>query len=58
MALSASNIITFVGFTLILFYVVSKIMNFYGYGTEVYGAYMGFYLFLLLSVLVLPRENP
>ena len=53
--MTSGQIITFIGFTLIFFYVLIQIFNFYGIGTNVYAIYFVFYLFILLSLLVLPR---
>jgi len=47
--------ITILGISLLLFYGMSKILEFYGIGANVYGSYMAFYLFLVISFFVLPR---
>ena len=54
----AINNITLLGISLIFFYSVSQILKFYGVGEEVYGYYLIFYAFMLLSVLILPNEYP
>ena len=54
----AINNITLLGISLIFFYSVSQILKFYGIGEEVYGYYLIFYAFMLLSVLILPNEYP
>uniref|UniRef100_A0A6C0HXC0 Uncharacterized protein n=1 Tax=viral metagenome TaxID=1070528 RepID=A0A6C0HXC0_9ZZZZ len=56
--MGTGKIITIIGFTLIFFYIIVQILNFYEVGSDVYGVYLGFYLFLLLSVLVLPAAYP
>ena len=48
--------ITVVGITLLLVYGLTKILDFYGIGINVYGSYLAFYIFILISALVLPRE--
>jgi hypothetical protein len=54
----AINNITLLGISLIFFYSVSQILKFYGVGEEVYGYYLIFYAFMLLSILILPNEYP
>jgi hypothetical protein len=54
----AINNITLLGISVIFFYSVSQILKFYGVGEEVYGYYLIFYAFMLLSVLILPNEYP
>jgi hypothetical protein len=34
-----------------------QILNFYGIGQESYGIYLGFFLFMLLSMAVLPNQD-
>lgn len=48
--------ITVVGITLLLVYGLTTILNFYGIGINVYGSYLAFYIFIMISALVLPRE--
>lgn len=55
--MAISNI-TLLGISLIFFYTISQILKFYGVGEEVYGYYLIFYAFMLLSILVLPNEYP
>ena len=55
--MAISNI-TLLGVSLIFFYSISQILKFYGVGEEVYGYYLIFYAFMLLSILVLPNEYP
>ena len=54
----AINNITLLGISLIFFYSVSQILKFYGVGEEVYGYYLIFYAFMILSILILPNEYP
>lgn len=49
-------LITTLGISLLLVYGLSKILDFYGIGVNVYGSYMAFYLFILISAFVLPRH--
>jgi len=50
------NNVTIIGISLLLIYAITKILEFFGIGIDVYGSYLAFYLFLLLSYFVLPRE--
>ena len=52
------NIITLVGVSLLLFYSIVTILNFYGIGENVYGIYLLFYLFMIFSMIVLPNDYP
>ena len=54
----AINNITLLGISFIFFYSISQILKFYGIGEEVYGYYLIFYAFMLLSVVILPNEYP
>ncbi len=49
--------ITYVGVTLILGYILTKVSQFYGIDTSGYGVYISFYLFIFLSTLVLPLPD-
>jgi hypothetical protein len=50
--------ITNIGISIILLYSIIQILNFYGIGVSVYGTYISFYIFLLLSTFILPNEYP
>ena len=56
--LGGSSKITIFGLTGLLIYVITKILNFYGIGIEIYGSYFAFYLFILLSSFVLDKYYP
>ena len=56
--MSLSNLITLIGISIILFYSVTKILDFYGIGVDVYGIYVMFYVLIMIFILVLPSENP
>ena len=49
-----STIITSLGIFPLLVYGLTKILEFYGIGINVYGSYIAFYAFLLISIFVLP----
>ena len=53
--MTASSTITAVGVTLIIIAAITKILDFYGVGPDVYGTYIGFYTFLIIASFVLPR---
>jgi len=48
--------ISVIGISLLLLYGITKILEFYGIGINVYGSYVAFYLFILLSVFILPTN--
>jgi len=52
------NIITLVGISIIFFYSLTQIFKFYGIGEDVYGVYLLFYIFIILSIVILPNEYP
>ena len=52
------NIITIIGITIILLYSITNIFSFYGIGYDVYGVYVLFYLFILISANILPTDIP
>lgn len=56
--MSASSIITTLGISILLVYGFTRILEFYGIGINVYGSYIAFYFFILISAFVLPREYP
>lgn len=55
--MSFSNIITILGVSSIFFYSLIQILKFYGIGEEVYGYYLIFYAFMILSIIILPKEH-
>lgn len=52
------NAITLIGISIIFFYSLTQILKFYGVGEDVYGVYVLFYIFIIVSILVLPNEYP
>jgi hypothetical protein len=52
------NVITFIGLSIIFFYSLSQILNFFGINQEIYGPYLLFYIFMAVSILVLPNSYP
>ena len=56
--MKTSSIITILGVSLLLFYTIITILKFYGISESVYGTYLLFYIFLILSILVLPSDYP
>jgi hypothetical protein len=52
------NAITLIGISIIFFYSLTQILKFYGIGEDVYGVYLLFYIFIIISILVLPNEYP
>ena len=56
--MSSSSIITTIGIAVLLVYGFTRLLEFYGIGINTYGSYFAFYLFILLSAFILPREYP
>ena len=56
--MSASSIITGLGIAVILTYSIVKILDFYGINVNQFGTYLSFYVFILISLFVLPRQYP
>uniref|UniRef100_A0A6C0B015 Uncharacterized protein n=1 Tax=viral metagenome TaxID=1070528 RepID=A0A6C0B015_9ZZZZ len=54
--MSASKLLTFIGFSILFMYVIIQILLFYGVTSDSYGTYIGFYIFLLLSMIILPNS--
>ena len=50
--------ITLIGLSIIFFYSLTQILNFYGIGQDVYGVYILFYIFIILCILILPNNYP
>ncbi len=55
---STVSSITIFGLTLLIIYSMTKILNFYGFGIDVYGSYLAFYVFLLVAAFTLNRNYP
>jgi hypothetical protein len=56
--MTLSESITFFGVSLILYYCITKILNFYGISQEAYGVYVLFYVLIMIFILVLPSSYP
>lgn len=56
--MSASSIITGIGIAIILTYSIVKILDFYGINIKQFGTYLSFYVFILITLFVLPRQYP
>ncbi len=54
--MSTSSTITILGISILLIYGITKILEFYGIGINIYGSYIAFYFFILLSSFILPRD--
>jgi hypothetical protein len=52
------GVITLLGLSIIFFYSLTQILNFYGIGEDVYGIYILFYIFIILCILILPNDYP
>jgi hypothetical protein len=56
--MTLSESITFFGVSLILYYCITKILNFYGISQEAYGVYVLFYALIMIFILILPGDYP
>jgi hypothetical protein len=45
-----------ISISLLILYIFVQIFNFYGFDSSYYGIYFTFYLFLLVTLLVLPKK--
>jgi hypothetical protein len=54
--MTGTRIITTVGFTILILYILIQILNFYGIGQDVYGIYLAFIIFMILNSFVLPTK--
>lgn len=52
------NPITVIGISIVFFYSLTQILNFYGVSQEIYGVYILFYIFIVMSILILPHSYP
>jgi hypothetical protein len=52
------HVITFIGLSIVFFYSLTQILNFFGISQEIYGKYLLFYIFIAISVIVLPNNYP
>ena len=57
MSSGSMSAITGLGLAVILGYAIINIMSFYGIGANVYGIYLVFYGFLVVTYFVLPTDN-
>ena len=49
--------VTIYGFTVLILYSLTKILNFYGIGVEIYGPYLMFYVFLIVWANIFYSEH-
>jgi hypothetical protein len=54
--MSVNSSITTFGIALLLMYGLTKILEFYGVGISSYGSYIAFYIFILISMYILPNN--
>ena len=52
------NPITLIGISIVFFYSLTQILQFYGVGEDIYGIYILFYIFIIISILILPNQYP
>jgi hypothetical protein len=54
--MTGTAMITTIGFTWLILYIIIQILNFYGVGQDVYGIYLAFIVFMVLNSFVLPTK--
>jgi hypothetical protein len=52
------NPITIIGLSIIFLYIITQLLNYYGINEHDYGVYIMFYIFIILSILILPNDYP
>jgi hypothetical protein len=52
------NKITILGVSVIFFYSLIQILKFYGVDPEIYNIYIYFYVFIIISIFILPNDYP
>jgi len=57
-SMKTGTTITILGISALILYGIIQLLAFYGANSSQYGIYLTFYLFLLLSVFVLPNKEP
>jgi hypothetical protein len=50
--------ITLLGLAMVFFYSLIQIFAFYGISEDVYGVYLLFYIFIIISLFILPNDYP
>jgi len=55
--MTGTAMITTIGLTWLILYIIIQILNFYGIGQDVYGIYLAFIVFMTLNSFVLPTKN-
>jgi len=56
--MSPAALISLIGISVIFMYIIIQILNFYGVSSDSYGIYIVFFVFLLLSIVILPNSIP
>ena len=54
--MSLSKIVGILGFTIVVTYIMIQLFSFYEVSPSSYGTYLAFYLFLVLSTIILQTE--
>ena len=57
-SMESSKLLFIIILTLVFIFVMSQILTYYGINASSYGIYMAFFLFLLVSILILPNQAP
>jgi hypothetical protein len=54
--MSLTRIVSILGFTIVIAYIIIQLCTFYDVSPSSYGTYLVFYLFLILSTIMLQSE--
>lgn len=54
--MSTARTVTIIGFSIIFFYAIIQIFNFYNIEIRVYSTYLFFYALLMLTIIILPNS--
>lgn len=55
--MSFGKTITIIGVSMVFLYILMQILKFYGIEENSYGIYLAFFLFMLLSMAILPSQD-
>jgi hypothetical protein len=50
------KLITIIGFSVLVIYVITQIFKFYGITPDYYGIYLCFYIFLFVCIIIFPNK--
>ena len=51
-----NSIVSGLGLAILILFTLPKILNFYGFSIDTYGPYLAFFIFIIISSFILPRN--